>query len=220
MTEFKIVLMCVLAAALALLAMPDKASSHTARAANCELVWQAAPAGDKWHQKQLCLVAVVHHNCVKHWRLVPGAVTVKGVHLRPSGSAYWRNQRHVIGWLVHEALRRKLPTKVAVAAIATTTQESSARELQHPTSFSGSSVGPFQLIDLHGSEAERRTIEFSGNWFYNGAIRSYRANPSQSAVELSDSVQRSSYPRAVAQWIPEAQRTLRIVLGPCVLPRR
>jgi hypothetical protein len=157
--------------------------------------------------------------------MVPGNVTVKGQWLRSGHGAryspHWRNQRKVIGWLVNEALRRNLPMPVLISAIATTTQESSARELQEPTFFSGTSVGPFQLIDIHGSKAQRRTIEFSGSWYLNGAIRVYREHRGRiGIVELSHAVQRSGYPRAVSRWVAEATRTSTIVLGTCKLPAR
>jgi hypothetical protein len=196
---------------------PPAAQGHVAKASSCDLVWQAADVGEKWPAKQRCLAAVQRHNCVTHGRPVPGSVTVKGEPLRRGGSAHWRNQREVIEWIVVEGIRRNLPQKVVVSAIATTTQESSARELDHGH---GTSLGPFQLINLHGPAAQRRSIEFSGTWYYNGAIRTYRRNPSLSVVELSHAVQRSAHPTAVARWIPEARRTLGLVLGPCRLPRR
>lgn len=81
----------------------------------------------------------------------------------------------------------------------------------------GTSVGPFQLIDIHGTAAQRRTIEFSGNWFLNGAIRSYRRNPHQSLTQLSHSVQRSAHPTAVNRWKHESNRTLTLTLAGCRL---
>lgn len=211
------ILLTTTAALIIALAATSTAQAHRAKVSSCDRAWQVAPAGQKWAAKQRCLAAVKRHNCVVHYRPSFFGVTVKGQRLTRGGSSHWRNQRHVIAWLAREASRRNLPYVVALSAIATTTQESSAREL---AGGHGTSVGPFQLIDLHGSAIERQTIEFSGNWFYNGAIRVYRANRAIDAVTLSHRVQRSAYPTAVARWIPEARRTLRIVLGPCTLDRR
>lgn len=211
------ILLTTIVALILALAATSTAHAHRAKASSCDRVWHVAPPGEKWAAKQRCLAAVKRHNCVVHYQPSFVGVTVKGERLARGGSPHWRNQRHVIAWLAREASRRDLPYVVALSAIATTTQESSARELGHGH---GTSVGPFQLIDLHGSVAERRSIEFSGNWFYNGAIRVYRANRAIDAVTLSHRVQRSAYPTAVARWIPEARRTLRIVLGSCTLDRR
>lgn len=213
------ILSILIAVLIAALAMQTTANAHVAKASACDRVWQLAEVGDKWAAKQRCLAAVKRHNCVTHGRPVPGAVTVKGEPLRRGrgGSPHWRNQREVIEWIVVEGIRRDLPYPVVLSALITTTQESSARELDHGH---GTSVGPFQLISDHGSAAERQSIEFSGTWYYNGAIRTYRARPHLSVVELSHAVQRSAHPDAVRAWIRESTRTLGLVLGPCRLPRR
>ena len=210
-------ILSMLIAALIVAFAATNAHAHVAKASACDRVWQAAPPGHKWAAKQRCLAAVKRHNCVTHGRPVPGTVTVKGEQLRRGGSVHWRNQREVIEWIVVEGLRRNLPYPVVLSAIATTTQESSARELDYGH---GTSVGPFQLIDSHGTAAQRRTIAFSGTWYYNGAIRTYRRNPNLSIIELSHAVQRSAHPTAAARWIPEARRTLGLVLGSCRLTRR
>ena len=198
----------------------DAAHAHTPNPRACDYIWQLAEPGEKFSAKKTCLAAQRRHSCVTHQRTVHGRVTVKGKRLMRAkgGSPHWRNQRKVIAWLVNEALRRNLPKPVLISAIATTTQESSARELSHGH---GTSVGPFQLINTHGSAARRRTIQFSGNWYYNGAIRVWRRNDGRiGVVELSHAVQRSRYPRAVARWVREATRTTNIVLAGCTLPAR
>lgn len=188
----------------------------------CTTAWQDASAGHKYTAKQRCLVGQSRHRCVTHPRTVPGRATVKGKILMRGKSRrhspHWRNQRKVIAWLANEALRRKLPKPVLISAIATTTQESSAREL---AGGHGTSAGPFQLINTHGPQWKRKTIWFSGDWYYNGAIRKWRSsNGKIGIVALSHHVQSSRYPTAVARWVREATRTTNLVLGSCELPTR
>jgi len=200
----------------------DAAQAHTPSPKACTLAWQAAPAGHKFSAKKTCLIAQARHRCVTHQRVVPGRATVKGQLLMrgksKQHSPHWRNQRKVIAWLVNEALRRDLPKPVLISAVATTTQESSAREL---AGGHGTSAGPFQLINTHGPQSKRKTIWFSGNWYYNGAIRKWRrAGGRIGIVALSHSVQRSRYPSAVGAWVREATRTVNLTLGSCMLPAR
>lgn len=187
------------------LAFSQRADAHLIRPAACDAYWRKAPPGERWAAKQRCLAYVYAHNCRHGAIIVPRTARVKGVRVDSE-------QRRVIGWLVQAAYDRRLPRVFALSAIATTTQEASARELDHGE---GSSVGPFQLIDTHGSAADRRTIEFSGNWFYNGAVKVYY--PGMGPVALSHAVQRSAYPSAVGRWIPEANTTLAATLGHCRL---
>jgi len=198
-----------------LMVLPQTSHAHTAKPAPyCDIVWDQAPPGKKWAAKQRCLVLVVKHNCVKHPRQVPGTVKVKGLRLVPGrrNSPHWRNQRKVVGWIVNEGLRRALPRKVVLSALVATTQESSARELDYGH---GTSVGPFQLISDHGPQHLRETVEFSGNWYYNGAMKVLRRNPGIGAAALAQAVEQSAHPDRYGQWLPEANRTLDAVLGPC-----
>lgn len=180
------------------------------RAQICNVVWEQLPPGERFPAKRQCLAQVREHNCRHVPRFVPRAVTVKG---RRADAG----QRRVIGWLVTEALRRDLPHVVLLAAVSTTTQEASARELRHGH---GSSLGPFQLIDSHGHASQRRTIAFSGDWFYNGAMKVYRRWRGIDAVTLSHRVQRSAHPTATRRWIPEARRTIKATLGGCTTGAR
>lgn len=194
-----------LALLVALLLAPSIADAHPPDPKACVIAWQQAPAGSKWTARQRCLAAQLRHRCQTHPRLVPATARVKGQRVD-------REQRRVIGWLVQTGVARNLPRVFVLSAIATTTQEASAREIGYGH---GTSVGPFQLISDHGTAAQRETIEFSGNWFYSGAWKSYRRG--MGPVELSHAVQRSRYPTAVAKWIPEANRTLIATLGSCRL---
>jgi hypothetical protein len=168
----------------------------------CLTVWHKSKAGRKYDSMRAC----IDRYCAKPLT-TPRAVKVKGVRVD-------RGQRRVLAWLVNEGRERKLPRVFLLAAIATTTQESSARELDHGH---GTSVGPFQLIDIHGPASLRKTVAFSGNWFYNGARKVYVRG--MDPVTLSHRVQRSAHPTATARWIPEARRSLKKILGPCRIKR-
>lgn len=192
--------------------------AHTPQPVACTYAWKLAPVGGKWEAKQRCVAAQTRHQCVTHPRVVPGYVRVKGQLLSrgrsPRHSPHWRNQRKVLGWIVNEGLRRDLSRTVVLAAIVATTQEATARELDYGHD---SSVGPFQLIDDHGPEHLRVTVEFSGNWFYNGALKELRRLGPMSPPALAQEVEESGHPGEYRQWLPEAQRTLAAVLGPCRL---
>lgn len=205
-TILEIVLVALIVALLATYA-PDKAAAHTMRPGICTNIWEAAPPGEKWAAKQRCLRIVARHNCVLHPRPVPAYVRVKG-------DRAGTNQRHVIRWIVSEGLRRGLSRKIVLSALAATTQEASARELRYGH---GTSLGPFQLIDDHGPASARITVEFSGNWYFNGAVKELRRMPYLSAAGLAQEVEESAHPSAYGQWIAESNRTLAAVLGPCRL---
>lgn len=198
----------VVAAALAIFGVKS-AYAHQISPTKCDVVWQQAPYGHKWKAKQKCLAYIEIHNCTVHPKPWPRSVKVKGVR---AGS----NQRHVLRHIVVESQRRKLRQVVVVAAVAATTQEATARELNHGH---GTSLGPFQLIDTHGSAAQRRTVEFSFNWFANGASRITNHDTSIGAAALAQAVERSGYPGAYAQWVPEARRTVKLLTSGCSLLR-
>lgn len=129
----------------------------------------------------------------------PYGVTVKG---RTAGA----HQRSMIGRVLATCRQMGARPKVRVAAIATITQESTARNLR---GGHGTSVGLFQIIDLHGTWSQRHNPEWSARWFCSRAIRVDRQQPRISVARLAQSVQRSAYPSAYAQWAREAQRTTR-----------
>lgn len=200
-----LVLMAALIAAALL--FNDRASAHSKPIpiSSCQVIWNSLPPGRRFPAKQRCIHRVIAHNCKHVPRYVPGFVRVKGRRV-DSG------QRHVLGWIVSEGLRRKSHRVVVLAAIVAATQESSAREL---SGGDGSSAGPFQLIDSHGSLADRITVEFSGNWFFNGAEGEWYSGIR--APKLAQEVEASGYPSAYNQWLPEARRTLPAILGNCRL---
>lgn len=195
----------VFALAFAIGASEADAHARPINPSACELVWKQSPPGHRWAAKQRCLAYVTAHNCTVIPRFVPKHVTVKGVRVDS-------NQRHVLSWVVTEALRRHLSRTYALAAIQATTQEATAWELDHGE---GTSVGPFQLTSDHGPRALRITVEYSGNWFYDGAGKVYRRG--MTPAQLAQAVERSGHPTAYSQHSSEARRSLRIILGPCRL---
>lgn len=197
-----LVLLAICVAA-AVLAARSEAHPAPSNPAVCDAIWRAQPPGKRFPAKQRCLAAQLRHDCRHIPRFVPRSVRVKGAR---AGA----NQRHVLGWVVSEGVRRGLPRKVVLAAIVATTQESSATELRHGE---GTSVGPFQLTDYHGSVAERITVEYSGNWFYNGAMKVHWQ--AMTPPQIAQAVEKSGYPSAYAQWLPEAKRTLPAIAARC-----
>lgn len=175
---------------------------------HCMQVWHANKPAVRFAAKQRCLAGFLRHQlrvrCSSDLA-APRRITVKGVRADS-------NQRKVIAWLINESRARRLPYLVAWSAIAATVTEAGARELDHGH---GTSVGPLQLIDTHGTAAQRRTIEFSGNWYLNGAVKiGWRG---RTAAQLAQAVERSGRPDAYGFHTNEARRTLNLVLGPCTM---
>lgn len=197
------VLISVICLLAALFATHAEARSKPATPATCQALWEALPPGERFPAKQACLRQILVQGCKTKPRFVPRSVRVKG-------SRAGSNQRHVLGWVVSEGIRRRLARKVVLAAIVATTQESTATELH---GGEGTSAGPFQLTNAHGELADRITVEFSGNWFFNGAAKI--RHRSMTAPQLAQAVERSGFPSAYAQWLPEAMRTLPAIAGPC-----
>jgi len=114
------------------------------------------------------------------------------------------HQRRMILRILRAARHHHAPRVIHIAAIAATTQEASARNLPYGH---GSSVGLFQLIDLHGTIAWRLVPENSAGWFIRGALKIYRYNPRIDPASLAQAVERSAYPTAYQQWVTEARHT-------------
>lgn len=129
----------------------------------------------------------------------PRGVTVKGVQ---AGS----HQRAMIGRILGECRAMGASPKVQVAAIATTTQEATARNL---TGGHGTSVGLFQIINIHGPWRLRHNPEWSARWFCSRAKNVDKHRPRLTIGQLAQAVQRSAHPTAYSRWVREAQRTTR-----------
>lgn len=198
-------------AALALLAtIPALAAAHAPNPAACKIAWQAAPPGQKHAALRRCQRAQAAHRlahaCQRPVKLLPANVTVKHRRAR-------LDQRRNLTIALNLARRMDAPRNHRVALVAAMTQESSATNLPHGH---GTSVGVLQLIDTHGSFAWRMKVVNSAGWFLRGA-RSIDPRGNRSPGRLAQDVQRSGYPYAYEQWVPEARRTVRIYLRPaCV----
>ena len=127
-------------------------------------------------------------------------MTVKGVRAD-------RQQRRTAALMLRTSRRMRVPYRVRVAMIAAATQESGIRPLSHGH---GSSVGPLQLISLHGDVRERRDPEFSAGWFLRGAMRIYRVGDRIAvlAYRVQRPADRSGYILMLTRYQPEAMRTV------------
>lgn len=110
-------------------------------------------------------------------------------------------QAEVAGVFIAEGMRRGLPARAFTAAIAAGLVESGLRRLPYGD---GSSVGPLQLIAVHGTVEQRTDALFSVSWFYNGLVRvpGWDALPVGVATQR---VQRSAFPLRYGE--KEAQAT-------------
>lgn len=99
------------------------------------------------------------------------------------------------------------PRAVMVAAVETINVESSATNLSGGDS---DSVGIFQQRPSQGwgTIAQCRNIDYASNSFFERAINSYAAAPSQTPGQIAQSVQRSAYPDRYEQHREEAERTV------------
>lgn len=77
-------------------------------------------------------------------------------------------QRHVITTMLQIAGQRHASFRVKVSILSAAMQESKARELPYGD---GSSLGPLQLISIHGPASLRIRSDFSANWYLPQAIR-------------------------------------------------
>ena len=148
-------------------------------------------------------------HAVKTLPAIHRSARIKGVSLWRSG--HWREQQRVKTLVFNIGRVRKMPKPVIVAAGMTTTQEQSGRNQPYGH---GSSVGAFQLIDIHGSMGRRMSLYFSANWFYNGAIRAWQRGI-RDPGRIAQAVQRSSHPYAYNKWRWESERNYRIWRGKC-----
>lgn len=148
-------------------------------------------------------------HCSDDRPLVPPSVTVK--HTKAD-----LHQRRMITRVLNTARQypaAKRNQRILVAAIVTITQESTARNLRYGH---GTSLGLFQIIDIHGTRAQRLSPEWSTRWFTPRAINIAKHHPHYGPARIAQAVQRSAYPSAYAQWQREGYRTLRLYRGTCL----
>lgn len=121
--------------------------------------------------------------------------------LKP-GSAYvgkssaTRQQRHVINVMLRESTKQRATFRVQVSILAAAMQESGARELPYGH---GTSVGPLQLISIHGPARLRIRADFSSRWYLPQAIRIDRSagTVAEIAVRVQRPADRKGYMRSI-----------------------
>ena len=94
--------------------------------------------------------------------------------------------------VVREAKRAGLPERAAVVALAASMQESGPRGPRNLDRGHSSSVGAWQLIDSHGTKAQRMDPTFSVRWFY----RQLKAVRGWQQLSVNDAAWRVERPRA------------------------
>lgn len=119
--------------------------------------------------------------------------------------------------MLHESRTAKASFRVQVAILAAAMQESRARELPYGD---GTSVGPLQLINIHGPAHLRQRADFSSRWFLPQATR--MDHPRMTVAEIAVRVQkprdRKGYKRAIERlWKQSAIRNARIYNKGCQL---
>jgi hypothetical protein len=133
----------------------------------------------------------------------PASVTVKYVRAD-------HHQREMIARVLSVCDRLGGSRKVLIASIATITQESGATNL---AGGHGTSVGLFQIIDIHVHGVDRRrNPEWAAWWFCSRAINVDYHRRGLTVAQLSQAVQRSAYPSAYGLWTREAVRTYRLTM--------
>lgn len=132
----------------------------------------------------------------------PRGVTVQGTRADS-------HQREMIGRVLAKCDQMRAPRKVLIASIATTTVESWSRNLRYGHS---SSLGLFQILNIHGTEAQRTNPEWSAKWFCSRAININYHVPNLTVAQLSQRVQRSAHPDRYRMWTREAVRTYRLTM--------
>lgn len=187
-----------------------EAQGHRPNPSRCQAVSQQAPPGFRYRALQQCLGYVKQHQ-IDHVCQLPMRPLI-GTRVTVKGRKATRHQRRVLTTILNIGRAWRVEPKVQIAAVATTTQEASAMELRYGH---GTSVGPMQLISMHGTFEQRVRADFSARWFFRRAINVNHHHPYLSVNDLSQRVQKSAHPNAYARWVPEARRTYRTFLGPC-----
>jgi hypothetical protein len=108
-------------------------------------------------------------------------------------------------------VRRKMPERAVVIALATAFQESRLRNL---AGGDRDSVGLFQQRPSQGwgTPEQIRNPRYAATKFYN-ALRKVRGWEQMEITDAAQKVQRSAYPRAYQQWADEAEVLTRALLG-------
>ncbi|OKH62076.1 hypothetical protein EB74_17860 [Mycobacterium sp. SWH-M5] len=126
--------------------------------------------------------------------------------------------------IVAEAMRRHLPPKAAVIAIATAMQESNLRVLANPAvpasmriahagvGYDHDSVGPFQQRQSWGATPDLMNPTTSAGKFFDKLVRIPNWD-SLPVTVAAQKVQVSAYPSAYAKHEGKAASIVRAILG-------
>jgi hypothetical protein len=108
-------------------------------------------------------------------------------------------------------VRRKMPERAVVVALATAMQESRLRNL---AGGDRDSVGLFQQRPSQGwgTPEQIRDPRYAATRFYE-ALRKVRGWEQMEITDAAQRVQRSAFPRAYQQWADEAEVLARALLG-------
>lgn len=113
-------------------------------------------------------------------------------------------QRRITATTVRVAQQMGVPARGWVVAITAGLTESELRNLNYGHS---SSVGVWQLIDSHGTVAQRMNVAWSARWFFRQlkAVDGWQSMPVGQAAQA---VERSAFPGRYASREAEARRLL------------
>ena len=143
----------------------------------------------------------------------------------PQTFGKWNHRQMVVAKLiVGEAIRRGLPPKAAMIALATAMQESGLRVLANPAvpasmqmahdgvGYDHDSVGPFQQRQSWGATADLMNPITSAGKFYDKLVRipGWESLPVTVAAQK---VQVSAYPSAYAKHEPQAANLVQAILA-------
>lgn len=135
------------------------------------------------------------------------ALTRTGAYV--GGSRASRAQLHVINTFLEISTKQHASFRVQVSILSAGSQESGLRELPYGT---GSSLGPLQLLSMHGTRAQRIRADFSANWYLPQAISidSPTVSVAEMAVRVQRPADRAGYKRAIERkWKKSAILTVR-----------
>lgn len=130
------------------------------------------------------------------------------------------HQRRMIARVLHQCDHMGVSRKALIASVITITQESWATNLNWGHS---SSLGLFQILDMHGSASQRLNPEWSARWHCSRSKNVDHHRPRLTAAQLAQAVQRSGKrcrlgpgrptpTKCYQRWTREGVRTYRLTL--------
>lgn len=139
----------------------------------------------------------------------PSCALLARAKARVGGARPTREQLRVINTFLEISTRQHASFRVQVSILSAGSQESGLRELPYGT---GSSLGPLQLLSMHGTRAQRIRADFSANWYLPQAISidSPTVSVAEMAVRVQRPADRAGYKRAIERkWKKSAILTVR-----------